>query len=105
MARRMEAGEAAEREPQALGPATSTCAPQAARVSFADDGEEAREQPLALAGAVENILVLPGDGIAANHGTTFGTGGENFLRFNLGTQRARIQEACARLAEAFSDLQ
>jgi cystathionine beta-lyase len=43
--------------------------------------------------------------IAANHGTTFGTGGENYLRFNLGTQRSRIEEACQRLAEAFADLQ
>lgn len=43
--------------------------------------------------------------IAVNHGTTFGSGGENFLRFNLGTQRARIEDACARLKEAFSDLQ
>jgi cystathionine beta-lyase len=49
--------------------------------------------------------VEQGARIAANHGTTFGTGGENFLRFNLGTQRSRIEEACARLAEAFSDLQ
>lgn len=43
--------------------------------------------------------------IAVNHGTTFGTGGENFLRFNLGTQRVRIEEACARLKKAFGDLQ
>ena len=43
--------------------------------------------------------------IVGNHGTTFGTGGETFLRFNLGTQRARVEEACARLARAFSDLQ
>ncbi|WP_171177975.1 MalY/PatB family protein [Ruegeria sp. HKCCD8929] len=43
--------------------------------------------------------------IAANHGRTFGTGGENFLRFNLGTQRARVEEACARLKSAFGDLQ
>jgi cystathionine beta-lyase len=43
--------------------------------------------------------------IAANHGDTFGSGGESFLRFNLGTQRARIQEAADRLREAFSDLQ
>ncbi|MDE4132940.1 pyridoxal phosphate-dependent aminotransferase [Phaeobacter sp. QD34_3] len=49
--------------------------------------------------------VEQGAKIAANHGTTFGTGGEDFLRFNLGTQRSRIEEACARLAEAFSDLQ
>ncbi|WP_425046647.1 MalY/PatB family protein [Primorskyibacter sp. S87] len=43
--------------------------------------------------------------IAVNHGTTFGTGGQNFLRFNLGTQRSRIEEACERLAAAFGDLQ
>ena len=43
--------------------------------------------------------------IAANHGPTFGLGGENFLRFNLGTQRARIEDACARLKAAFGDLQ
>lgn len=43
--------------------------------------------------------------IAVNHGTTFGTGGENFLRFNIGTQRANIVEACNRLRKAFSDLQ
>jgi len=43
--------------------------------------------------------------IAANHGATFGTGGESFMRFNLATPRARVEEACNRLAKAFSDLQ
>ncbi|AUQ72981.1 MalY/PatB family protein [Phaeobacter piscinae] len=43
--------------------------------------------------------------IAANHGPSFGTGGDTFLRFNLGTQRARVEEACERLRDAFSDLQ
>jgi cystathionine beta-lyase len=43
--------------------------------------------------------------IAVNHGPTFGTGGEGFLRFNLATPRARVEEACARLAAAFGDLQ
>ncbi|WP_244614931.1 MalY/PatB family protein [Pukyongiella litopenaei] len=43
--------------------------------------------------------------IAVNHGPTFGRGGESFLRFNLGTQRARVQEACNRLRDAFADLQ
>jgi len=43
--------------------------------------------------------------IAVNHGTTFGTGGDTFLRFNLGTQRARVQDACDRLRAAFGDLQ
>ena len=43
--------------------------------------------------------------IAVNHGATFGTGGETFLRFNIGTQRSRIEDACDRLRRAFSDLQ
>ncbi len=43
--------------------------------------------------------------IAANHGPTFGTGGESFLRFNLGTPRSQITAAVARLHEAFADLQ
>ena len=42
--------------------------------------------------------------IAVNHGSTFGTGGENFLRFNLATPRTLIVEATKRLEEAFSDL-
>ena len=44
-------------------------------------------------------------GIAANHGTTFGPGGETYLRFNLGTQRARIEDAVERMTRAFADLQ
>jgi len=43
--------------------------------------------------------------IAANHGPTFGTGGENFLRFNIATPRVRVEEAVRRLADAFGDLQ
>lgn len=44
-------------------------------------------------------------GIAANHGKTFGPGGAGFMRFNLGTQRARVDEALRRLTQAFGDLQ
>ena len=43
--------------------------------------------------------------IACNHGTSFGLGGESFLRFNIATPRARVAEAVARLQEAFGDLQ
>ncbi len=43
--------------------------------------------------------------IAANYGTTFGKGGENFLRFNFGLPRARLTEAVERLQKAFADLQ
>ncbi|MBI1492894.1 MalY/PatB family protein [Halocynthiibacter styelae] len=43
--------------------------------------------------------------IAANHGITFGKGGEQYLRFNFATPRANIIEAVKRLKDAFSDLQ
>ena len=43
--------------------------------------------------------------IAVNHGSTFGTGGEKFLRFNLATPRTLVVEAAKRLKDAFSDLQ
>ena len=43
--------------------------------------------------------------IAVNQGPAFGTGGEKFLRFNLGTQKIRIEEAVTRLQRAFADLQ
>ena len=49
--------------------------------------------------------VEQGARIAANHGPTFGTGGESFLRFNFATPRARVQEAGERLQAAFADLQ
>ncbi len=43
--------------------------------------------------------------IAVNHGGTFGTGGEEFLRFNIATPRALVVEAVDRLQKAFADLQ
>jgi cystathionine beta-lyase len=43
--------------------------------------------------------------IAANHGTSFGLGGDNYLRFNLATPRAVVAEAVERLQDAFADLQ
>lgn len=43
--------------------------------------------------------------IAANHGETFGKGGESFLRFNLGAPRAQVEQAAQRLKDAFADLQ
>ena len=43
--------------------------------------------------------------IATNHGASFGTGGESYLRFNLACPRAQVVEAVARLERAFSDLQ
>jgi cystathionine beta-lyase len=43
--------------------------------------------------------------IATNYGASFGTGGAPFLRFNIGTQRARVDEAVTRLQTVFADLQ
>jgi cysteine-S-conjugate beta-lyase len=43
--------------------------------------------------------------IATNYGSSFGTGGETFLRFNLACPRAHVVEAVARLERAFADLQ
>lgn len=43
--------------------------------------------------------------IAPNAGASFGQGGDSFLRFNLGTSRAQIEEAVSRLQAAFADLQ
>ena len=43
--------------------------------------------------------------IAVNHGETFGTGGADFMRFNLATPRALVKEAVDRLQKAFADLQ
>ena len=65
-------------------------------VDFADTGM-AREEILARVNRDARI--------AASHGTTFGTGGETFLRFNFGMPRSRIEEAVTRLQDAFSDLQ
>ncbi len=65
-------------------------------VDFADTGMSAAEF---------TARVEQGAQIAANHGATFGTGGESFLRFNLGTPRSVVAEAVARLQRAFGDLQ
>ena len=43
--------------------------------------------------------------IAANHGPTFGAGGEGHMRFNLATPRVLVEQAVARLTQAFGDLQ
>jgi cystathionine beta-lyase len=43
--------------------------------------------------------------IAVNAGESFGLGGSGFVRFNLATPRARVEQAVARLQAAFGDLQ
>ncbi|MFP7672001.1 MalY/PatB family protein [Marivita sp. S0852] len=43
--------------------------------------------------------------IAPSPGPEFGPGGETFMRFNLATQKQRVEEAVRRLQDAFSDLQ
>ncbi len=43
--------------------------------------------------------------IAVNFGSTFGSGGESFMRFNIGAPRHVIEEAVSRMRDAFTDLQ
>ncbi len=43
--------------------------------------------------------------IAVNFGSTFGAGGETFMRFNVGAPRRVIEEAVSRMQDAFGDLQ
>lgn len=43
--------------------------------------------------------------VVANHGPSFGSGGECHLRFNIGIQKARVVEAVARIQAAFADMQ
>ena len=54
----------------------------------------------------EVVQRVKGDAkIAPSVGAEFGVGGATYLRFNIGTQRARIKDAIARMHAAFSDLQ
>ncbi|NJM83299.1 MAG: pyridoxal phosphate-dependent aminotransferase [Tabrizicola sp.] len=43
--------------------------------------------------------------IAANHGASFGAGGDSFLRFNIACPRVQLCDAISRLQTAFADLQ
>lgn len=43
--------------------------------------------------------------IGVNLGESFGLGGAHYLRFNLATPRANVEDAVARLQSAFADLQ
>ncbi len=43
--------------------------------------------------------------IAANDGSSFGVGGEGFVRFNLATPRKNVVKAIERLQRAFQDIQ
>ena len=49
--------------------------------------------------------VFEGAKIAATPGHSLGKGGETFMRFNIGTQRAHVNDAVGRLQAAFADLQ
>ena len=74
-----------------------------------DDGVNAiaglRSMPLESTREEFTARVEKSARIAANHGTSFGLGGDSFLRFNIATPRARVAEAVARLQKAFGDLQ
>jgi cystathionine beta-lyase len=65
-------------------------------VDFAGTGITAAE----FTGRVEKGAL-----ICTNHGSSFGAGGESFLRFNLAMPRALVAQAVERLQTAFADLQ
>lgn len=65
-------------------------------VDFADTGMTHEE----VATRIRDIAK-----IAVSHGPTFGAGGETFMRFNLATQRAIVEDAVKRMQSAFADLQ
>ncbi|WP_162653209.1 MalY/PatB family protein [Lentilitoribacter sp. Alg239-R112] len=54
--------------------------------------------------APEDVIerVQEGAEIAASHGATFGTGGETYLRFNIGMPRVQLVDAITRLKKAFA---
>ena len=64
-------------------------------VDFAGTGMEMTE---VLRRVHEEARIVP------SVGARLGTGGEAFLRFNIGTPRARVAEAVERLQAAFADL-
>ena len=43
--------------------------------------------------------------VVPQRGSGFGPGGTGRMRFNIGTQKARIDDAVDRIQETFSDLQ
>jgi cystathionine beta-lyase len=43
--------------------------------------------------------------VAVNHGVSFGTGGDTFMRINFAAPRAQVIQAVERLQLAFADLQ
>lgn len=57
-------------------------------------------RPLGLDADGRKRLLEEGAGLAVNDGAMFGTGGEGFVRFNVGTSRAVLREALDRLRAA-----
>jgi len=50
----------------------------------------------------EELVSLFNDkaGVVVNNGASYGTGGEGFLRLNVGCPRSVLDEACRRIANA-----
>ena len=55
---------------------------------------------LGLGGHALNDFFVREAGIAMNEGSTFGPGGEGFMRLNAGTQRSVLVEAMQRMERA-----
>ena len=68
-------------------------------LAWVDFSKTGMEQP-EFVNRVQNVAK-----IAASLGPTFGTNGQNFLRFNFATTINNVKIAVERLGNAFSDLQ
>ncbi len=58
-----------------------------------------------MADAEVTQRIQNGAQIAVNHGSSFGLGGNGFMRFNLATPRSNVVKAVERMQQAFADLQ
>jgi len=58
-----------------------------------------------MADAEVTQRIQNGAQIAVNHGSSFGLGGNGFMRFNLATPRSNVVKAVERMQLAFADLQ
>ena len=59
---------------------------------------------LGMTGRLLNDFFVKKVGVALNEGSTFGPGGEGFMRLNVGTQRSVLAEALARLEAAVRNM-
>ena len=72
--------------------------PEASFLIFLDFRKSGFSTPAAL-----SDFIIRKAGVLMNEGSTFGPGGEFFMRLNVGTSRSVLEEALRRLAKAFRE--